>query len=77
MLDGLLDDPGKFEVVILESIEHAYARVRHERTDLVIICLAIDDDAVCLFLTRSIVRRLEIISARLCARSHVLIDTVS
>jgi hypothetical protein len=51
MLDGLLDDPGKYEVVILESIEHAYARVRHERPDLVIVYLAIDDDAVCLLLS--------------------------
>jgi hypothetical protein len=47
MLDALLDDPGKYDVVILESIEHAYARVRHERPDLVIVYLAIDDDAVC------------------------------
>ena len=47
MLDGLLDDSGKYDVVILESIEHAYARVRHERPDLVIVYLAIDDAAVC------------------------------
>jgi hypothetical protein len=51
MLDGLLDDPGKYDAVILESIEHAYARVRHERPDLVIVYLAIDDDAVCRLLS--------------------------
>jgi len=50
MLDGLLDDTGD-DAVILESIEHAYARVRHERPDLVIVYLAIDDDAVCRFLS--------------------------
>jgi hypothetical protein len=51
MLDGLLDDPGKYDVAILESIEHAYARVRHERPDLVIVYLAIDDEAVCRLLS--------------------------
>jgi hypothetical protein len=50
MLDGLLDDPGD-DAVILESFEHAYARVRHERPDLVIVYLAIDDDAVCRLLS--------------------------
>jgi len=51
MVDGLLDDPREYDAVIVESIEHAYARVRDERPDLVIVYLAIDDDAVCRLLS--------------------------
>ena len=50
MLDGLLDAPGD-DAVIFESIEHAYACIRHERPDVVIVYLAIDDDAVCRLLS--------------------------
>jgi len=51
LLDGLLHDADECDAVILESIERAYARVRHERPDLVIVYLAIDDDAVCRLLS--------------------------
>ena len=51
LLDGLLHDAGTCDAVILETIENAYARVRNERPDLVIVYLAIDDHAVCRLLS--------------------------
>lgn len=47
LLDALLDDDTFYDSVVLETIRCAYARIRRERPELVIVYLAIDDGATC------------------------------
>ena len=36
-------DAGNYDVIFVESTDHAYSQIRRVRPDLVILCLAIDD----------------------------------
>ena len=42
MLEPVLD-AGNYDVIFVESTDHAYSQIRRVRPDLVILCLAIDD----------------------------------
>ncbi len=45
-LNGMLEtvlDAGHYDIVFVESTEHAYSHIKRLRPDLVIVCLDIDD----------------------------------
>jgi PleD family two-component response regulator len=44
LLETLLD-AGRYDVVFVESNEHAYSQIKRVRPDLVILCVRIDDPA--------------------------------
>jgi len=50
-LGELLIDTNEYNVVVVESVERSYARVKQEQPDVVIIYVAIDDPAVCRLLS--------------------------
>ena len=51
LLDVLSADPHDFDVVFVESIARAYARIKELRPDIVVIFMAIDDVAACQLLS--------------------------
>jgi PleD family two-component response regulator len=50
-LGELLVDTNDYNVVVVESVERGYARVKQEQPDAVIVYLAIDDAAMCRLLS--------------------------
>jgi len=50
-LGELLADTNEYDVVVVESVERGYVRVKQEQPDVVIVYVAIDDPAVCRLLS--------------------------
>jgi hypothetical protein len=50
-LGELLFDTDEYDGIVVDSLEHGYARVKQEKPDVVIVYLAIDDAAVCQLLS--------------------------
>jgi DNA-binding response OmpR family regulator len=50
-LGELLVDTDPYNVFVVESLEHAYARIKREKPDLVVLYVAVDDAAVCRLLS--------------------------
>jgi CheY-like chemotaxis protein len=50
-LAELLADTNEYDVVVVESVERGYARVKQEKPDVVIVYLAMDDAVMCQLLS--------------------------
>jgi DNA-binding response OmpR family regulator len=50
-LGELLFDTDEYDGIVVDSLEHGYTRIKQEQPDLVIIYVAIDDEAVCRLLS--------------------------
>jgi response regulator RpfG family c-di-GMP phosphodiesterase len=50
-LDELLLDTNEYNVVVVESVERGYERVKSEKPDVVIVYLAMDDAVMCQLLS--------------------------
>jgi len=50
-LGELLVDTNEYDVVVVESVERGYDRVKQEKPDAVIVYLAMDDAAMCQLLS--------------------------
>jgi DNA-binding NtrC family response regulator len=51
LASGLLADAGDYDVIAVESLAHAYSRIKRLTPDLVIILFRIEDVAACQLLT--------------------------
>jgi DNA-binding response OmpR family regulator len=50
-LGELLFDTDEYDGIVVGSLEHGYARIKQEKPDVVIIYVAVDDEAVCRLLS--------------------------
>ena len=51
LLDGLLVDDNNYTVIVVESVEGAYSRVRQVQPDVVVLLINIDDVDACQLLS--------------------------
>ena len=51
LLDGLLVDDNNINVIVVESIERAYSRIRQVQPDVVVVLMNIDDGDACQLLS--------------------------
>src|SRR5262245_13879101 len=51
LLDALLTDESDYDVVVMESTSHAYARIKQLEPDLVLVFMEIDDASACQLLS--------------------------